>query len=153
MEGKVDRMFSADGTPKPQNNQIEELLNAHANALLAGVEDFSPDQYPIDPAQAVEAADLLRLATRLRETLAPVVPSEEFTQRLKNELVGTQPVTLLVRWRKLPAHYQLAAKVGGLTLTAGIMLLAARRAMNALEGVHNRNQPDAEKGLTLNTAS
>ena len=145
----------ADGSTNSENSQLEDLLAAHTDALLAGLEDFDPQfaNYGIASSQAAEATNLLGLAFRLRETLTPVAPSEEFTRRLRNELVGAeQPVTLLVRWRKLPAHYQLAAKLGGLTLTAGLLLLATRRALGVLDALHRREQPEVDQGLTLNTA-
>ncbi len=148
-------MVLADGTNNPENSQLDDLLAAHTDALLAGLEDFDPQfsNFGIASAQAAEATDLLGLAFRLRETLTPVAPSEEFTRRLKNELVGAeQTVTLLVRWRKLPAHYQLAAKLGGLTLTAGLLLLATRRAVGVLDALHHRQQADVDQGLTLHTA-
>jgi len=148
-------MVLADGTNNPENSQLESLLAAHTDALLAGLEDFDPQfsNYGIASSQVAEVTNLLGLAYRLRETLTPVAPSDEFARRLKNELVGVeQPVTLLVRWRKLPARYQLAAKLGGLTLTAGLLLIATRRAVGVLDALHRRDQSDVDQGLTLNTA-
>ena len=148
-------MISPDGKQNAQDNQLENLLAAQFDALIAGQDDFDPQltRYGLTPAQTAEATDLLNLAYRLRGTLMPVAPSEAFTSRLKGELIGDQPVTLLVRWRKLPAHYQLAAKLGGLTLTAGILLLASRRALTILEALQHRNQPEGDQGLSLPTAS
>jgi hypothetical protein len=148
-------MIPPDGKKKAQDQIIEELLAAHADALLAGFEDFDPRfvQYGLNSMQVAETTDLLNLAQHLRRTLTPVAPSEEFVRRLKSELVEDQPVTLLVRWRKLPPHYQLAAKLGGLTLGAGIVLLATRRALEILDGLNRHPQPEADKGLTLHTAS
>jgi hypothetical protein len=148
-------MDLADGTNNSENNQLDDLLAAHTDALLAGLDDFDPQfsKFGIASSQVAEANNLLGLAFRLRETLTPVAPSDDFTRRLKNELIGAeQPVTLLVRWRKLPAHYQLAAKLGGLTLTAGLLLIATRRAVGVLDALHRREQPDVDPGLTLNTA-
>ncbi len=148
-------MFPSDGKQNAQDQQIDELLAAQADALLAGFEDFDPrfDQYGFNASQMAETAELLHLAQHLRRTLTPVTPSEAFLHRLKSELVEDQPVTLLVRWRKLPPHYQLAAKLGGLTLGAGIVLLAARRALDILDGLNHHPQPESDKGLTLHTAS
>lgn len=147
-------MFSPDGMQNAQDKQpdkqIEDLLAAHLDALMAGQADFDPQftRYDLTPAKIAEATDLLNLATRLRETLVPVAPSETYVNRLKRELIGDQPVTLLVRWRKLPAHYQLAAKLGGLTLTAGLLLLASRRALTILDALQHRNQPESDQGLS-----
>ena len=143
-------MFESDGK---NSAPLEDLLAAHADAWIAGLTDFDPRLDRFSAAQAAEATELLDLAQHLRESLVPIVPSDEFIQRLKGEFVGEPELTLLVRWRKLPAHYQLAAKLGGLTLTAGIVLLAARRALTILGAMQRRNRPEADKGLTLNTAS
>ena len=136
-------------------SRLQELLANQADALIAGTEKFQPDfeRYRFNSQQEAEARDLLQLASQLREALAPVSPSMEFATRLKGELTGQAPVTLLVRWRKLPASYQLAAKLGGLTLTAGIVLLAARRGINVVSALNNHNPSKAEPGLSLNTAS
>jgi hypothetical protein len=148
-------MNSSDGKQNAQESGLESLLAAHLDALIAGQDDFDPQltRYGLTPAQTTEATDLLSLAQRLRETLTPVAPSEAFTSRLKGELIGDQPVTLLVRWRKLPAHYQLAAKLGGLTLTAGILLLASRRALNVLDALQHREQSEGDQGLSMPSAS
>ena len=132
--------------------RLEALLSDQADALIAGTR-FEPrfDRFAIPPSHAVQARELLGLAEGLSDALSPVEPSVEFVGRLKNELIGKQPVTLLVRWRKLPAHYQLAAKLGGMAISAGIMLLAARRGLNTLQAIQRRNQPEAESGLTLNS--
>lgn len=147
-------MISPDGKRNVQDNPIEDLLAAHADALLAGRDDSDVklDRYGIAPSQVAEVTELLHLARQLRDSLTPVTLSEEFVRRLKSELVGEQPVTLFVRWRKLPPQYQLAAKLGGLTLGAGIVLLATRRALEVLDSLHRRNQPEADEGLPL-TAS
>ncbi len=143
-------MFASDGK---DSAPLEDLLAAHADSLIAGLTDFAPQLERYSVAQAAEATQLLDLAQRLRESLVPVAPSDEFIERLKGEFVGEPQLTLLVRWRKLPAHYQLAAKLGGLTLTAGIVLLAARRALTILGAMQHRNHAESDKGLTLNTAS
>jgi hypothetical protein len=147
-------MISPDGKRNVQDNPVEDLLAAHADALLAERDDFGPQfgRYGIAPSQVAEMTELLHLAQQLRDSLTPVALSGEFVRHLKNELVGEQPVTLFVRWRKLPPHYQLAAKLGGLTIGAGIVLLATRRALEVLDALHRRNQPEADKGLSL-TAS
>jgi hypothetical protein len=147
-------MILPDGKRNVQEKSIEDLLTAQADALLAGRDDsdLKPDRYGIVPSQVPEVTELLDLARQLRDSLVPVTVSEEFVRRLKSELVGEQPVTLFVRWRKLPPQYQLAAKLGGLTLGAGIVLLATRRALEVLDSLHRRNQPEADKSLSL-TAS
>ena len=132
-----------------QHDWLEDLLADQADALIA---ETAFEGYKLSPGQAAEANELLDLAVHVSESLKPVAPSEEFLARLRGELAGQQQVTLLVRWRKLPPQYQLAAKLGGLTITAGIMLLAARTGINALGALQHRNQPKSESNLSLNTA-
>jgi len=139
-----------DNSDQAQQQWLEDLLAAQADSLVAGTDDFDPRfvQNKVAPAQVAEATELFDLALLLRDNLSTSAPSETFTARLKAELVGEAPVTLAVRWRKLPASYQLAAKLGGMTITAGIMLLAAR---GALQRRHQDEQPDT--GLSFNSAS
>lgn len=148
-------MMSVDGK-SPLNARIEHLLAAQADALLQGQEfNLQREVYGLSALEAAEAFDLLQLATRLRQNLEPVAPSEELVRRLQSELLG-QPnpqMTLALRWRKLPAHYRTAARLGGLTLTAGIALLAIRRGLEILGALQRQQTPDGDKGLSLNTAS
>lgn len=152
-------MISSDGKQQAQDNQpdlrITDLLAAHLDSLLAGQDELDPglERFGLTPKQTTDTMELLSLSRRLRENLTPVAPSEDFVSRLQGELVGNQPVTLLVRWRKLPPHYQLAAKLGGLTLTAGILLLAAGRALTVLDAINKRNRPENDSALSLPTAS
>jgi hypothetical protein len=129
-------------------NRIEALLAEQADALIAET-DFNPqfETYTMSAKQLAETRDLMKIADYLHSNMTVVEPSAEFMSRLKNELTGQAPATLLVRWRKLPASYQLVAKLGGLTLTAGIVLLAAARGLNA-----RRSQPKAEPMLNSATS-
>ncbi|SRR5258708_7959962 len=134
--------------------RLEALLSAQADALIADTPfEAHFDQVGIPPAHSAQARSLLQLADRLHGALVSAEPSAEFVGRLKNELIGGQPATLLVRWRKLPAHYQLAAKLGGMAISAGIMLLAARRGLNTLQAIQRRNQPETESGFSLHSAN
>ncbi len=148
-------MMSVDGK-SPLNARIEHLLAAQADALLQGQEfNLQREAYGLSALEAAEAFDLLQLATRLHQNLEPVAPSEELVRRLQSELLG-QPnpqMSLALRWRKLPARYRTAARLGGLTLTAGIALLAIRRGLEILGALQRQQSPDGDKGLSLNTAS
>ena len=144
-------MISSDGINNTPD-YLEDLLAAHADGL---VEDLSVPEltgFGMTLQQAEEASELMLMAHMLQNTLVPVMPSPEFAFRLKSELVGNQPLTLGVRWRKLPAHYQLAAKLGGLTITTGIVLLAIRRGLEIIGVVRPRKQPEADN-MSLHTAS
>jgi hypothetical protein len=86
----------------------------------------------------------MRLALRLDETFAPVEPSAEFVARLRGEFVQDQSSgALMLRWRKLPPRYQAMAKFGGATLTVGLMLLAARRAVGMVSSSRARSDRPA----------
>lgn len=107
---------------------LGELLSAHADALIAG--------RPFSVAGAsADAYALMQLAGRLREALPTVAPSPAFLARLQEELIATPtlpPATISARWRNLPARYRRVAQVGGLTLTAGLALIAGFRALDAV---------------------
>jgi len=135
--------------------RLQELLAQQANALITDTDNYEPhfERYSFNVQQETEARDLMQLSSHLRESMLPMNPSSEFMSRLKGELTGEAPVTLLVRWRKLPASYQLAAKLGGLTITAGIVMLAARRGLNVLGALNHHDGAQADSGLSLNTAS
>jgi len=134
--------------------RLEALFSVQADALIAGKHyEADLDEFGIPATHAAQTRSLLHLADGLTKALVSVEPSAEFVTRLKGELIGGQPATLLVRWRKLPAHYQLAAKLGGMAISAGIMLLAARRGLNTLQAIQRRNEPKAEPGLSLHSAN
>ena len=124
---------------------IEHLLAAHADALLKKPSlrqddfDFLFDEYGLTDEETIEAEGLLAIAHQLGTTLTPVAPSDEFMLRLRNDLTGQTEPTLLLRWRKLPTFYRLAASLGGLTLTAGILLIAVRRAADVVGIIQRRN--------------
>lgn len=141
-----------NSTDNAHNNWLDEILAAQADALIAGDEDFDIEGFELTSSQSAEANELFQLAGQLSDSLQPVMPSEAFMARLKDELTGESQSALLVRWRKLPPQYQLAAKLGGITLTAGVMLLAARTGINVLGSLQRRNQPKADANLSLNTA-
>ncbi len=124
--------------------RLQNLLAAHLDSLIA-------DDAAYFAAAPVDASDLMHLAMQLNHVLIPIEPSPEFVARLRSEFIGDTPMTLLLRWRSLPPRYQVAAKVGGFTLTAGLTLLAARRALTAMSRARQPSESDA--ALSLNTLS
>jgi hypothetical protein len=137
------------------NARIEALLDRQYEAMISGEPfTFVPEQYGLTSEQANDAHQLLHLAHRLSSILVPVLPSAEFETRLKNELVGADAPPLILRWRKLPAGTRLAARLGGITLTAGLALLASRRVISVLNAlsVARTKQPKAVT-LPLNPLS
>jgi hypothetical protein len=133
-------------TPEESDSVLAELLSAHADALIAGRPFATPSR--------ADAAPLLELATRLSEALVPVDPDTAFFTRLKAELLAvplpTTP-TLSTRWRSLPARTRFVARVGGLTITAGLALFAGIRALDALRS--GRREASAAKPSLLTSTS
>src|SRR5450631_3489312 len=136
--------------PSDRDRLIEDLLAAQFDALLAGQDAApQPQQFGLNIAESADIDDLWLLANHLYRVLEPVEPSEEFTARLRNELVGEQAPALLLRWRKIPARYRLAAGLGGLTLTAGLALLAVGRVVGRLSATQQARPSEADAKLSL----
>jgi hypothetical protein len=147
-------MYTPNTSDLESDPRLDALLALHLDALLNAP----------DAAQALQAQtsdkrvyDLMCLAERLSLALQPVSPSAEFVERLRGEFITKAPPALLARWRKLPGwdklppRYQTAAKVGGATLTAGLMLLAVRRAWAGQRARHRTAA--AESAMHLSSAS
>ncbi|NLX09096.1 MAG: hypothetical protein GXY36_05535 [Chloroflexi bacterium] len=80
--------------------------------------------------------ELLTLARLLSQVLVPVKPSDAFVEDLRQQLLTATPGerrTWYERVRQLPPGVQLAAGIGGATLTAGVVLAARRPVMDALD--------------------
>ncbi len=124
--------------------EVEALLAAHLNALLAGERN---DSY-LKGATGEELA-LLHLANRLNRSLMPVEPNMEFVAALKAQFVGVEQKTLVLRWKAIPARYRLAARLGGGALTAGLALFAGRRALGRI--TEQRSHPETTTSVTAET--
>lgn len=147
------RHFSHDETPKTPNGALEDLLTAHAEALINNA-PFEASLQGLAAADQATAHSLMLLANRLSAGLAPVMPDPAFVARLHAELAAQVPaspanVDLMLRWRNLPQRYKVAARIGGLTLTAGLALLASRRVLDALTRFQRREQAE---DVSLNAA-
>ncbi|MBN1200424.1 MAG: hypothetical protein JXJ20_01085 [Anaerolineae bacterium] len=114
---------------------------AHADALAAGVLDLDTllEQYNEIAYSQVE--ELLTLANRISQTLSDVTPAREFVDDLRRQLSeGIIPGnrSWWERIRQLPPSAQLAAGIGGATLTAGVVLIASRPVLDALADWRSR---------------
>jgi hypothetical protein len=68
-------------------------------------------------------------------------PSEQFVAGLRHRLLTSDrrpALSLWARIRRLPPRTQLAAGIGGATLTAGVVILATRSVYDALGNRRNR---------------
>ncbi|MBN1565895.1 MAG: hypothetical protein JXA10_18780 [Anaerolineae bacterium] len=129
---------------RPLRDQIQTLLINHADAILIGAADRERLLEPYDNVLREQAESLFIVAERINDALIEVVPSEQFVTQLRYDLLATaqaQRESWLDRIRSLPPRTQLAAGIGGATLTAGMVLIATRSMPNALE--YWRNLRDA----------
>ena len=122
---------------------LQELLMAHADALVSGAPDRQAVLAAYDEETRAQAAELLALAERIQDTMSEVAPSEQFVRQLGAQLATAPTVvpsrSLWGRVRHLPPRVQLAAGIGGATLTAGVVLLLSRTLVpGALESWRNR---------------
>jgi hypothetical protein len=129
---------NTNDSPDPQR---EDIFARHADSLLTG-QPFNADFTFLD----AEDLALFDLAESLHATLVPVPPRPEFLAKLKRELVGETVPALpmpawMLRWRKLPVGYRVAAGVGGVTLTAGLTLFAVSRVLEAFNRKAPADQP------------
>jgi hypothetical protein len=122
--------------------QIQDFLMAYADSLIAGSPDMDQllEQYADIVREQVEG--LLTLTERISHSLTPVTPSEQFVSQLRHDLieVSASPAhrSLWGRIRSLPPRTQIAAGIGGATLTAGVVIIASRSMPSALEYWRNR---------------
>lgn len=124
---------------------MEELLNAQLEALLAGrTFDAQSHTRRLDPQTKDQAGDLLHLAERVHSALVFVQPRDSFLRDLKRELAadgapaaaralvpaGAEGERRALRLPNIPPRYRVAAGLGGLTLGAGVAVLAAVRILD-----------------------
>jgi hypothetical protein len=92
-----------------------------------------------------QVESLLDLAEDVQRVMTGVVPSEHFVRQLGLQLTASSDDAL--SWwhklRQLPPRTQIAAGIGGATITAGLVLLASRSMPDALETWRNRHTATA----------
>jgi hypothetical protein len=123
------------------DRQIEDFLMVYADALVSGSPELDRLLDDYDDMVRSQVEGLFTLAERISRSLIPVAPSEQFVNRLRHELIDSasdEPRTLWGRIRSLPPRTQIAAGLGGATLTAGVVLIASRSMPSALEYWRNR---------------
>lgn len=84
-----------------------------------------------------EDKDLIELIEQLDNSLKVVEPSTQFTNRLRDDLVGTQRKSVVWRIRRLPARVQWAAIV---TAIIGGVLIVLQRLVGASDNLHTEDR-------------
>jgi hypothetical protein len=102
---------------------LQDLLSAVTDALLAGDRNIDPiiARYQVSRTQVKALVTIIR---RLHVTLVGAQPSQQFVNRLKQDLIGEPEPNVIGRIRRLPPRVQIAA---GIALLAGFMLIQRRR--------------------------
>jgi hypothetical protein len=129
-----------------QHQHTQDLLMAHAEALISGTLNLDQLLASFDQETRREIGDLLILAERVNNTLVQVDPSEKFVAHLRQELAQADAALLhhtsVWQWiRHLPPRTQIAAGIGGATLTAGMVLIASRALPEVWSYWRSRNIP------------
>ncbi|MBZ0296129.1 MAG: hypothetical protein K8L99_26460 [Anaerolineae bacterium] len=108
-----------------QPSELQNLLSAVTDAILAEEADLDNilAQYQVPREQVTGFVALIK---NLHQALVGVQPSKRFVRRLKQDLIATGNVNVLVRVRSLPPRVQIAA---GIALVAGFMIISRRRLM------------------------
>jgi len=125
-----------------RQHQLQDLLMAYVDRLVSGTRDANAVLEQVDQDLRNQVEDLLALTDRISRVLTEVTPSEEFVAQLRYQLTeagGHESRSLWTRIRHLPPRTQLAAGIGGATLTAGVVLIAARTLPEALDLWRNRH--------------
>lgn len=115
--------------------QWQNYLNEVTDAILLGEPSENiRSRYGINYRDDVKLIDLIE---QLDNSLVPVEPSKEFTNRLKDELMGVERTGVVWRIRRLPARVQWAAIVAALL---GGVLIIIQRFMSASSNFHREER-------------
>jgi len=105
-------------------NMVQDLLNDLTDVLLSEQDSRQLNRLLRHYDEDSDQHRLLHLIQQIHRTLIWQEPSDKFTRRLKQDLMGTQESGVLARLRYLPARVQVAA---GVAVVAGFMLITRRR--------------------------
>ena len=98
-------MFAGRKVVGMDESVASEMLAAHADRLNAG-DDRSEDYLRLFPETDADLAELMALAVRVRQGLAPVYPTLQFRETLRRDLLAAyqqqllgMPMPVWVTWR------------------------------------------------------
>lgn len=126
--------------------QLQDFLTAHVDALIAGTMDRETLLAQADWVIRRQVEHLLDLAENVQRVMTNVVPSEQFVKELGSQLTADVDRDMQSWWhwmRQLSPRTQIAAGIGGATITAGLVLLASRSMPDALEFWRSRRTATA----------
>ncbi len=129
-----------------QDQNTQNVLMAYADALVSGTPPSDDLLADVDEDLRDSIQDLFALAGQISLGLTQVVPSEQFVAELRSRLLdveGVHYLSWLGRWRQLPPKTQIAAGIGGATLTAGVVLIAARSVSDVWDSWRSRREATA----------
>ncbi len=121
--------------------QLQDFLMVHADALIAGTMDRETLLTQADWVIRSQVEYLFDLAENVQRVMTDVAPSDQFVKQLGLQLTASTDHDMQSWWhwvRQLSPRTQIAAGIGGATITAGLVLLATRSMPEALEFWRNR---------------
>ena len=119
-----------DSHTMPSDTKMQELLTALTEAVIAEDNNLDAivDYYEDIPRK--EANGLLHLIRRLHKAYVVVQPSQAFSRRLKQDLIGVPRKNLIWRWRSLPpTGSRRASASAGAAVRASTTRRASRSSM------------------------
>ena len=113
-------------TPSSSNSELDDLLAALTDALLTDgeIDQLADGLLANTNAPRREVEGLVHVLQRLHGALLVVQPSQRFTRRLKQDLLGAPEENVVTRFRQLPTRVQIAT---GIALLAGFLFVRSRR--------------------------
>ncbi|MCY3780720.1 MAG: hypothetical protein OXG78_10460 [Chloroflexi bacterium] len=107
------------------SSQADIKAKGALDALTAGLQagEDVDDLIAHSGATAAEAEGLVEIIQALHNAITPVEPGREFSERLRDELLGEHP-GMVKRVRQMPARVHVAA---ALAVIAGCLLFVIRR--------------------------
>ncbi|MBE0689145.1 MAG: hypothetical protein IH587_03370 [Anaerolineae bacterium] len=144
------KFIKGDNMAFVPTSNLEESISSVISDYVEGVVPLENllNQYQVSFDQVQE---LVELSDRLSARLAEVNPSAAFVESLYQDLLGKRQesrswwrrVPVSERVQTMPKSAKIAAGIGGITITAGMVLLTARSVYRFL-GMRHRHEAPTE---------